>query len=350
MEVTYADPGTYEAVLTIRGQGGTDQTRVTITVHGPPSLGQTIAAPAAAPAGQTQFLDLNGLDPQDGTWAVDLIGSGPVAHTEIDGERVSFIPDAALHGTQAVKITRTNAWGLSISQQLVLAWTAPVPDPHPPTAPDSPLPTSPSADNGTTNDDAQGATGMADSAATPLADAPADGTAAPPHATPDANGGAALPNDTAETTPPTDGNGAATTTASAPTTTEAPSDLPAPDTNGDSSILLANDGPTGTNPVAPPLANDDATLLTSEIPAGPDANDLAATNTFFDAAGQPVYGLFNQDLRVDLDDYFLFADQYGTTTGQPGYDPRFDLDGDGQVGLSDFFLFADSFGKEAVAP
>ena len=63
-----------------------------------------------------------------------------------------------------------------------------------------------------------------------------------------------------------------------------------------------------------------------------------------------VYGLFNQDLRVDLDDYFLFADQDGTATGQPGYDPRFDLDGDGRVGLSDFFLFADSFGKEAVAP
>ena len=205
------------------------------------------------------------------------------------------------------------------------------------------MPTSPSADNGTTNDDAQGATGTADSAATPLADAPADGTAAPPHATPDANGVAALPNDTAETTPPTDGNGGATTT-------EAPSDLPAPNTNGDSSILLANDGPTGTNPVAPPLANDDATLLTSEIPAGPDANDLAAINTFFDAAGQPVYGLFNQDLRVDLNDYFLFADQYGTATGQPGYDPRFDLNGDGQVGLSNFFLFANSFGKEAVAP
>ena len=50
------------------------------------------------------------------------------------------------------------------------------------------------------------------------------------------------------------------------------------------------------------------------------------------------------------DDYFLFADQYGTATGQPGYAPRFDLDCDGQVGLSDFFLFADSFRKEAVAP
>ncbi len=71
---------------------------------------------------------------------------------------------------------------------------------------------------------------------------------------------------------------------------------------------------------------------------------------FFDDSGQLIHGLFNDDMKVGFDDYFLFADHYGSTSKQPGYDARFDLDGDGQVGLSDFFLFADSFGREAVVP
>lgn len=53
-------------------------------------------------------------------------------------------------------------------------------------------------------------------------------------------------------------------------------------------------------------------------------------------------------MKVEFDDYFLFVDHFGSVTGQSGYDPRFDLNGDGVVGLSDYFLFADSFGKEAV--
>ena len=72
MQITYTAPGTYEAVLTIRGQGGTDQTRVSIVVHGPPVLSQAISAPSATPAGETQILDLTGLDQQAGTWLVDL--------------------------------------------------------------------------------------------------------------------------------------------------------------------------------------------------------------------------------------------------------------------------------------
>ena len=71
---------------------------------------------------------------------------------------------------------------------------------------------------------------------------------------------------------------------------------------------------------------------------------------FFDAFGQPTHGLFYNDMNVGFEDYFLFAEHYGSTPEQSGYDARFDLDGNGQVGLSDFFLFADSFGKEAVVP
>jgi len=42
---------------------------------------------------------------------------------------------------------------------------------------------------------------------------------------------------------------------------------------------------------------------------------------------------------VDFDDFFLFADAFGTD------DSGFDLDGDGHVGFPDLFLFADEFGK-----
>ena len=46
---------------------------------------------------------------------------------------------------------------------------------------------------------------------------------------------------------------------------------------------------------------------------------------------------FNNDGRVDLADFFLFADAFGKQS------PRFDLDGSGQVGLKDYALFADAF-------
>ncbi len=66
-----------------------------------------------------------------------------------------------------------------------------------------------------------------------------------------------------------------------------------------------------------------------------------------DVGGRPVAGLFNEDLVVDFEDFFLFADHFGARRDQgPGaFDERFDLDGDGSVGLGDFFIFADHFGQ-----
>ena len=49
---------------------------------------------------------------------------------------------------------------------------------------------------------------------------------------------------------------------------------------------------------------------------------------------------FNLDGRVDLDDFFLFADAFGTDR-QP-----FDLNRDLKVDLADFSLFADAFGRK----
>ena len=49
-------------------------------------------------------------------------------------------------------------------------------------------------------------------------------------------------------------------------------------------------------------------------------------------------GDFNFDGTVDITDFFLFADHFGST------DPIFDLSGNGRVDLNDFFIFAGKFG------
>jgi hypothetical protein len=56
-----------------------------------------------------------------------------------------------------------------------------------------------------------------------------------------------------------------------------------------------------------------------------------------------LIGDFNRDSRVDFDDFYLFADAFGST------DPFFDLNGDRAVDIGDFFIFADQFGLEARA-
>ena len=49
---------------------------------------------------------------------------------------------------------------------------------------------------------------------------------------------------------------------------------------------------------------------------------------------------FDGSGRVDLRDFFLFADAFGGSLS------RYDLNSDGRVDLLDFFIFADSFGKQ----
>ena len=48
---------------------------------------------------------------------------------------------------------------------------------------------------------------------------------------------------------------------------------------------------------------------------------------------------FNGDDFVDIDDFFMFSDAFGTT------DEDFDIDGDGVVGWDDYFRFADAYGR-----
>jgi len=98
------------------------------------------------------------------------------------------------------------------------------------------------------------------------------------------------------------------------------------------------------------VSDADNWRLTDFVPAsGADiARTVVMVTVGVDAEGQEVRGLFDDDGDVDLDDFFLFSDEFGKDASDTAFDGRFDLDGDGAVGLDDFFLFADNFGKEAV--
>jgi len=48
---------------------------------------------------------------------------------------------------------------------------------------------------------------------------------------------------------------------------------------------------------------------------------------------------------VDLRDLSLFALHYGSSIGQPAYNPAFDLDHDGTINIVDLSIFALQYGK-----
>ena len=61
---------------------------------------------------------------------------------------------------------------------------------------------------------------------------------------------------------------------------------------------------------------------------------LTVISADFDGSGQ-----------VDIADFLLFIEVFGTQSGQENFDPKFDLNGNGTIDISDFLLFVDSFGK-----
>jgi len=70
-----------------------------------------------------------------------------------------------------------------------------------------------------------------------------------------------------------------------------------------------------------------------------------------DTEGNAVAGWFTRTgSKVDFDDFFAFADAFGSSLGDPSFGTVFDISGtdlvpDGQVNFDDFFRFADDFGK-----
>ena len=79
-------------------------------------------------------------------------------------------------------------------------------------------------------------------------------------------------------------------------------------------------------------------------PVGISSSSTAVLLAGFD---RTVYRLgdFDLDARVDLDDFFLFADNFGTKSGSESWHPKFDLEHNGAIDLADFFVFAGQFGS-----
>ena len=60
---------------------------------------------------------------------------------------------------------------------------------------------------------------------------------------------------------------------------------------------------------------------------------------------KPPSSDFDRSGRIDVPDFLLFVDMFGSHRGQDRYESKYDLDVDGEIGISDFLLFIDSFGK-----
>ena len=55
---------------------------------------------------------------------------------------------------------------------------------------------------------------------------------------------------------------------------------------------------------------------------------------------------FDGDGTVGFSDFLLFAENFGLSHGDDGFDARFDLNGDWEVGFSDFVIFSRNFGRD----
>ena len=68
--------------------------------------------------------------------------------------------------------------------------------------------------------------------------------------------------------------------------------------------------------------------------------DPGEVQVLVDADGNTILGDFDGNAKVNLEDFFIFADNFGQAEFAEGTD----LDGDGKVTLDDFFVFSDNFG------
>ena len=67
----------------------------------------------------------------------------------------------------------------------------------------------------------------------------------------------------------------------------------------------------------------------------------------FTATGK-AHADFDGDGNVGFSDFVQFAEKFGLSQGDEGYDARYDLDGNGTIGFSDFVIFAAAFGNSTA--
>ena len=63
-------------------------------------------------------------------------------------------------------------------------------------------------------------------------------------------------------------------------------------------------------------------------------------------ANQGVTGDFDGNGVVNVQDFLIFATQFGKTSSDEGFDARMDMDGDGIIGVGDFLIFTSNFGND----
>ena len=67
--------------------------------------------------------------------------------------------------------------------------------------------------------------------------------------------------------------------------------------------------------------------------------------SLFSQNSSPPSPDFNGNGIVDIPDFLLFVDAFGSQEGREKYDTKYDLDGNGEIGIPDFLIFVDNFGK-----
>ena len=63
-----------------------------------------------------------------------------------------------------------------------------------------------------------------------------------------------------------------------------------------------------------------------------------------------LFGDINLDGKVNNADFFQFKKAFGSSLGQPNYNPQFDFNGDGEINNTDFFQFKKNFGMTYTPP
>ena len=89
--------------------------------------------------------------------------------------------------------------------------------------------------------------------------------------------------------------------------------------------------------------------LDNETGSDLEQTAMAVRNLVLDSDGNAIYGLFGADNRIGFDDFFIFADNFGLTAADAGFDPAFDLAPSEAIDFDDFFVFADNFGRSIAA-
>ena len=88
--------------------------------------------------------------------------------------------------------------------------------------------------------------------------------------------------------------------------------------------------------------------LDNEAGSDIEQTAMAVRNLAVDSEGRALSGLFGTDNRIGFDDFFIFADTFGLTAEDAGFDPAFDLAPSAQIDFEDFFVFADNFGRSTA--